>query len=112
MPSDTDAIPGFPLTGVLAERLDHARNLMSRRSRIADPRQNSLFRKHVAMTNPARLNLNPHLPARRLDNLLVNQLEGPFGLFDSNGFHVFISINNLEYRTFQNYPRINLKSLQ
>src|SRR6266481_9154307 len=68
MPSDADSIPGFPFAPIFAERLDHARNLMSRRSRVADPRPRSLFRKHITMTNPARLNFNPHLPARGLDD--------------------------------------------
>ena len=61
------------------------------------------------MTNSARLHLNPDLPARWLDDFFVNELEGTFCLFDSNGFHVFVSTCS-SIGCDQDYPRINLKS--
>ena len=35
--------------------------------------------------------VNPNLPTRWLDDFFVNEFEGTFWLFDSNGFHDFIS---------------------
>src|SRR5215472_3445918 len=87
MPSDADALAHFPIRHVFAERLDHAGNLMPRRSRIADPRPRRFFREHVAVANSARLNFDPNLPARRLDDLFINQFEGTLGLLDQNGLH-------------------------
>src|SRR5580704_3078146 len=109
VPSDADSIANFPFTHFFADSLEQPGNLVSRRSRIGDSRPRSILRKRIAMTDSARLNLNPDLPARWLDDFFVNELEGTFWLFDSNGFHVFVSTCS-SIRCDQNYAGLLVMS--
>ena len=92
VPSDADAIADFPIASIFAERLDDAGDFMARRAWIGDARPCALLGEQVAVTYAACVNFDPDLSARRLENFFIDQFEGAFGLFDSSGFHFFISV--------------------
>jgi hypothetical protein len=94
MPSDADTIAEFPIARAFADRVDYSGDFVSRRARIGDAWPRSLFRKKVAMAYSARLYLNPDLAARWLDDFFVEKFEGTFGLLDSNGFHIRVSMRS------------------
>src|SRR5262249_38173939 len=77
MPTDTDALAHSPCSHVVTERIDASSDLMSGHTWILKSRPDSVFDKHVAMTNPARLDFHAHLPGAGLRNVAFYQFPIP-----------------------------------
>ena len=75
VPSDADAIADFPIARFVADRLDDAGDFMSRRARVGDAGPCALLGKQVAVTYAARLDFDPNLSARRVEDFLVDEFE-------------------------------------
>src|SRR5206468_11879439 len=69
VPAYADALPNLPLRDAVADRVDAASNLMAWYTGVFKARPQSVFDKHVTMANPARLDLQPHLPQTRLQDV-------------------------------------------
>jgi hypothetical protein len=74
MPADPDPLAGSPSRDARAHSIDDARDLMARDSRISDAWKPSLYRKGVAVADPARLDLDPDVPEAGLRNVAFDQL--------------------------------------
>jgi hypothetical protein len=87
VPADHDPIAGLPPDDLLAHRVDDARDLMPRNSRVLDSREESVFGEEVAVTDSAGLDLDPDLLEARLRHLSFDQLERSVRVPDLNGAH-------------------------
>ena len=87
MPSDAYTVADFPWIGSFTDRVDHARDLMPRRSRIGDSGHDAFLGYDVAMTDAAGLNFDSHGAADRLGHRLFGQAEISASAIHTHYFH-------------------------
>src|SRR5438552_860644 len=71
-PADADPLADGPSAHALADRGEHARDLMAGDHRIGDSGKAALLRVAVAVTDPARLYANECLPGPRVGHLALD----------------------------------------
>src|SRR5262245_11956108 len=79
MPTYADTLSGFPLHNTRADGIHDTDDFMARNSRILQSRESRYFQQHVAMTNTASLNFNPHQTATGLRHFAFNHLNRSLG---------------------------------
>jgi hypothetical protein len=87
VPSDADALAGFPVRNVGADSVDAAGNFMSRNAWILDAGPMAFFYERVAVADAAGLDFNPDLAAARLGNISFNEFESTAGFADLDSLH-------------------------
>src|SRR5258706_8945454 len=78
MPADADPVSFLPVLHAGPDLIDDAGNLVPRHTRIRNAWQQALFRNHIAVTDSAGLNADPHVTCSGLRDFTLYDLEiGP-----------------------------------
>src|SRR5438093_9323278 len=89
VPANPDALASLPWLHAFAHSVNNSNHLVSRHTWILNTRPESFFDQRIAVTNSARIDLDPHPPRLRLGNISFNQFERPAGTRDLNNTHCF-----------------------
>jgi hypothetical protein len=73
VPADADALTFLPIRDVTTDRINAARDFMTRHTGILKPGPETFFNQRIAMTNTARFNLHAYLAGTRLWNVSFDQ---------------------------------------
>jgi hypothetical protein len=89
VPADADTLARLPIGHALADHVDDPDNFVAWHARIGNARECPQFREGIAVTYPARLDLDQDL-ARSWDrDLAFDQLEWSIGVSYLNSSHVW-----------------------
>ena len=89
VPANADPLPWLPIGHTLADLVDNSHNFVAWHARIGDARECPHFGERVAMTYPARLDLDQHLARGWGRDFAFDQLEWPVGVFHLNSTHAW-----------------------
>src|SRR5215472_6641469 len=87
VPTDTDALPHSPCCDLVAKYLDASRNFVAGNARILKTGPKSLLDQRIAMTDPARFNLDQDFAGVWLRDFAFNQFPISVSLADLRCFH-------------------------
>jgi hypothetical protein len=87
MPTDSDALAGFPVGYVGAHGVDAAGNFVSGNARVLDAGPLAFFHQRIAVADAASLDSNPDLAAAGLGNVSLDEFEFAAGFGDLDDLH-------------------------
>jgi hypothetical protein len=87
VPSDADALAGFPVGDFRADSVDAAGDLVSGNAWILDARPMAFFYEDVAVADAAGFDFNPDLAATGVRNVSFDEFEIAAGFADLDSFH-------------------------
>ena len=90
MPAHADALTFAPSRDVAADRIDAARDLMTRHPGKLKPRPQTLFNEHIAVANATRLHFHANLPGAWLRDFAFHQFPIPARFADLRRLHFHI----------------------
>src|SRR4029077_1377251 len=100
VPANTNALTLLPLRHAVAGKIDNPGDLMPRHARVLNSRPKTFFDQRVAMANPARFYLHPHLSRSGLGNLALDQFKIAACLTNLRCFHFHHYLNFLPNSLF------------
>jgi len=87
VPSDSDALAGFPVGNVSTDSVDAAGDLVSGNAWILDAGPMAFLYERVAVADAAGFDFNPDLAAAGLGNVSFDEFEITAGFTDLDSFH-------------------------
>jgi hypothetical protein len=87
VPSDADALAGFPVRNVGADSVDAAGDFVSGNAWILDARPMAFFCESVAVADAAGFDFNPDLGAAGFGNISFDEFEITSGFADLDSLH-------------------------
>jgi hypothetical protein len=87
MPADAYALLWPPCAHVVADGIDVSRNFMPGHTGILQARPETVFDKHVAMANAARLDFHAYVPGAGLRDFALDHFPVSPGLADLRRLH-------------------------
>jgi hypothetical protein len=87
VPSDADALAGFPVRNVSADSVDAAGNFMSGNAWILNAGPMAFFYESVAVADAAGFDFNPYLAADGIGNISFDEFEITAGFADLDSLH-------------------------
>jgi hypothetical protein len=87
MPSNADALAGFPLRHASADAVHDANNFVTGHARILQTRPMTFLDERIAMADAACLNFDSDLSRTGLGNFTFNQFKRSAGTRDLNSAH-------------------------
>jgi hypothetical protein len=87
VPSDADALAGFPVCYISADGIDAAGDFVSGNARVLDTGPITFLHEHIAVADAAGLDFDPNLVACGIGNVSFDKFEITAGLADLDSFH-------------------------
>jgi hypothetical protein len=87
VPSNSDALSGFPVCNVGADGVDAARDFVAGNAWILEAGPMAFFYERVAVADAAGFDFNPDLAAGGLGNVPFDEFEITASFADLDGFH-------------------------
>src|SRR5208282_4534041 len=88
VPSDSDALAGFPVGNVSADGVDAAGDFVSGNARILDARPIAFLDQRIAVADATGFNFNSDLTAAGFGNVSFDEFEISAGFADLDSFHL------------------------
>jgi hypothetical protein len=87
VPTYPDSHPFLPVGDFRADRIENAYDLVAQDTWKLNSRDGTRHRETVAMADATSFHFDPYLPRSGLRSLLIDEFQGPVGLFHLHGLH-------------------------
>jgi hypothetical protein len=102
VPSDADALAGFPVGDVGAYGVDVPGDFVSGNARVLDTGPITFLHEHIAVADAAGLDFDPDLVAGGIGNVSFDEFEITAGLAHLDSFHFRHNCSLMNLRWWKN----------